>query len=217
MKVERTDTRSRILDAAIGLFNADGTASVSTNHIARAAGISPGNLYYHFKNKEDVIRAILERMYEAWGRVWQLPADRTLTMTDFGNAIRRSMDIEREYRFFYRELVALIRRDPQLGRRHRAIQQQRTGEQARWSERFAAAGVLRLPTDPHDARALLTGAWVISNYWVSFLEASGAAVGRAQMDAGVDLIMRLLRPYLVGADARQTRRISHTRSRHDQA
>ena len=45
-------TRGRILDAARRLFNERGTAAVSTNHIAAEAGLSPGNLYYHFADKQ---------------------------------------------------------------------------------------------------------------------------------------------------------------------
>ena len=61
----RMPNRERILDAALALFNDSGTARISTNHIAAAAGISPGNLYYHFQNKEEIIRALFERTVRA--------------------------------------------------------------------------------------------------------------------------------------------------------
>jgi AcrR family transcriptional regulator len=51
-------TKDRIIQAAVELFNAQGEQNVTTNHIAAHLSMSPGNLYYHFRNKEDIIRAI---------------------------------------------------------------------------------------------------------------------------------------------------------------
>ena len=56
--------RERIVDTALQLFNERGSATVSTNHIAAAARISPGNLYYHFRNKEEIVRALFERLFD---------------------------------------------------------------------------------------------------------------------------------------------------------
>lgn len=55
-------TRDRILEKALILFNEKGTAAVTTNHIASAMGISPGNLYYHFRNREEIIQNIFSVM-----------------------------------------------------------------------------------------------------------------------------------------------------------
>ena len=61
-----TDTKSRILDKALELFNERGTANVTTNHIAEALGMSPGNLYYHYRNKAEIVRGLFARIIAAW-------------------------------------------------------------------------------------------------------------------------------------------------------
>ena len=51
-------TKDKIIQASIELFNLLGERNVSTNHIAAHLNISPGNLYYHYRNKDDIIRSI---------------------------------------------------------------------------------------------------------------------------------------------------------------
>lgn len=51
-------TRDKIVYAALELFNEHGERSITTNHIAEYIEISPGNLYYHFRNKQEIVRDI---------------------------------------------------------------------------------------------------------------------------------------------------------------
>ena len=117
------NNRDRILDAALALFNASGTAAVSTNHIAAALGISPGNLYYHFRNREEIIRALFERLFAAWDTGLALPADRVPTLDDLQGLVRENYRIIWDYRFAYRELIALLRHDPELAARFQAVRE----------------------------------------------------------------------------------------------
>src|SRR6266567_6576776 len=64
-------TRGRILDTALALFNERGTAAVSTNLVAAEAGLSPGNLYYHFADKQEIIRALHDRYAAAHEDLWE--------------------------------------------------------------------------------------------------------------------------------------------------
>jgi AcrR family transcriptional regulator len=92
-------TRDNILTAALELFNDQGTAAVSTNHIAAAIEISPGNLYYHFRNKEDIIKALFGRLFAQWAETYQLPSDRAPVMADLEGLIARNYRLIWEYRF----------------------------------------------------------------------------------------------------------------------
>jgi AcrR family transcriptional regulator len=189
-------TKDFILDTAVDLFNEQGTAAVSTNHIAEAAGISPGNLYYHFKNKEDIIRAVLDRMYDEWNAVYVIPTDASFSLDVLRAALHRNFDLLWRYRFFYRELGALVRHDRQLGRHYKAIQEQRQREQLALFDRLAAAGVFTWPRKRSEVEVTLTIAWIVGNYWLAYLESSRDDVTPEVLQQGVELIMRLFMPYL---------------------
>jgi AcrR family transcriptional regulator len=196
----KAKTKDRILIAATRLFNETSASEVSTNHIAEAADISPGNLYYHYRNKEAIIRDVLEQMIVAFDTVWILPHKRPVTLADLQQTVQQIFEIHWRFRFFYREQLALLRRDPQLANRHQQIQQQRLGQQTQFFKRFVADGVLQLPPgdtlDDSVFLAHLTAGWIITNHWLSFIEASGETIVPAQKQRGVDLLLRLLAPYL---------------------
>ena len=194
-------TKEKIIETAIIMFNQDGTSSISTNHIAKELGISTGNLYYHFKNKEEIIRAILEKMILEWDMVWQAPVSNWQpTLEDLKSVIRYSFQLEWKYRFFYRELIVLMKIDPILKDRHKQIQVQRMTEQKKFFQYFIEGGVLRIPKDQSQVDALLTISWILSNYWLAFLETSGEEIFEEKIEQGIQLIMTVIKPYIQGVD-----------------
>jgi AcrR family transcriptional regulator len=188
------NTKERILYTAIEQFNQSGTGKVSTNHIAAAANISPGNLYYHFRNKEQIIRGILDMMYAEWGQLWKIPQRPTLY--HFKKMIFDTFRLEWKYRFFYRELVILSRNDPVLGETHQKMQNDRFEEQGQLVQAFIDTGVIREPSDPNELHKLLTVCWVFTNYWISFLESNGMEASEEQLERGLEHILLVLSPYI---------------------
>lgn len=62
-KEEAQKTRQRIMDTAISLFYSDGVSATTLEHIAEAASLTRGAIYWHFKNKTDLVTAIHDQMH----------------------------------------------------------------------------------------------------------------------------------------------------------
>lgn len=54
------DKRERLVEAAVERFHRQGYARTSLADVARAAGLSPGHVFYHFRAKEDLARAVID-------------------------------------------------------------------------------------------------------------------------------------------------------------
>ncbi len=192
----RENTKQRIVQVAVGLFNEEGTAAVSTNHIAAAAGISPGNLYYHFRNKEEIIRAIFERMNTAWTRVNDPPMDDALSPADLRRILDDTFTLLYDYRFFYREIVALMRRDPELAQRYRQVREAGLANTGILLRHFVQGGFMREPSDPDALPRLAEVIWLITEFWLPFAELGTESIGPARLREGADLLVQVVGPYL---------------------
>lgn len=62
-----SDTKERILNAALALFARDGYEAVSVSEIAQALGMTKGALYKHYRNKRDLFDSMIRRMVELDG------------------------------------------------------------------------------------------------------------------------------------------------------
>lgn len=112
-------TRDRIKATAVSLFNEKGATNVSTVQIAEKMGISPGNLYYYFANKEHIIRSIWEEdMVPQSDGVYMRtnpddPVETLIMMVD--GLIQYGL----AYSFFYTEQYTLFKNDPILQEMYR--------------------------------------------------------------------------------------------------
>lgn len=189
-------TRDKILDTALMLFNEQGTAAISTNHIAAAANISPGNLYYYFRNKENIIDALFERLFDTWDTAFQLPSDRAPTLTDFEALIATNYQLIWDYRFAYREMAALLHNDPALHTRYQEVRQRGYEGFAELIDAFVDAGVLTPPSTPQELASLTELCWIISEQWPVNLELSGRPFDADGIQQGIALMRLIFNRYL---------------------
>jgi AcrR family transcriptional regulator len=195
-------TRKRILQAARRLFNDRGTAAVSTNHIAAAAGISPGNLYYHFRDKHDIIRALHAEYAAAHEDRWQPSPDPGQNLARLGENLAAGMALAFQYRFFEREILALLRADPVLRASYREFYERRLAQWVAFGEQLVAQGTLRPPRPPRTIGDLAVAIWLIAQSWIPFLDLTGDPQDPRQIARGADLVLVVLDPYLTAKGRR---------------
>lgn len=191
-------TKAWILETACQLFNEHGTAAVSTKRIAKAMGISPGNLYYHFKNKEEIILALFHRNKGAFGDDL---ADRAVP------PLQRLRDVSRgvvmmwqDCRFFEKEMVLLIDNDPQLRQSYRELSADMYAKASGLFRELIEGGFITIERfSPERFDALLNISMLIANHWLTHLDTNGIEITMDTLQQGADLILLVWRPYLTDA------------------
>lgn len=119
-------TRDRILDTSLRLFNEEGEAHTTTIDIADELDISPGNLYYHFKGKDQIIAELFEQYQLALTQTLNAPIEQPLhadneRIEDNWYYLYVVLEELYQYRFLYHNLDDLLRRYPKLLRGFRRL------------------------------------------------------------------------------------------------
>lgn len=187
-------TKERIIETALALFNEQGTKAVTTNHIAAEMGISPGNLYYHFRNKEAIILAIYEQMDQVGVGEYQqiidqIPAGSLQAMEETFAMIQR---FNWRYRFFKRELTALLLSDPQLKERHVTTHRAMLAVVRHSIENSVAQGILT-PMVEEELGLFVEEVWLLTLFWLNYLEVGGEEVNETTLARGNSVVRQAVR------------------------
>ena len=192
----RRDTRELILTTSLELFNEFGEPNVTTNHIADEADISPGNLYYHFRKKDDIVVELFKRFLSRFQPLIEIPEDTLLQAEDLWFQLHLSFELKGEYRFLYQNLSDLTRRIPDLDRAMRGLLVRE--RQSAWNSLSGLENTGTLSILPLQKEMLTDSLLLSLTYWVSFadlFEAGGMDDGSAQVNA-IARVMMLVSPYL---------------------
>jgi AcrR family transcriptional regulator len=199
-------TRERILEAALALMNRVGEPHVTTADIADELNISPGNLYYHFRNKDDIIGELYAALEANVAPLLAVPPDRPPGVEDLWLFLHLLFERMWEYRFFYRDLDEITSRNRRVAQRFGELTRRGEATVIKLCRGLAAAGTL--DAGEREIAALATNAVIVATYWMSFDRIAGgvrrtdAAPGaeKAQMGRAAYQVLALIAPYLRGDD-----------------
>jgi AcrR family transcriptional regulator len=202
-------TRARVLSESLRLFNERGEANVTTGAIAAQLGMSPGNLYYHFRNKDQIVEELFARFEE---RIDVQPAGVQAAAEAIENLwlyLHLMLEAIWDYRFLYRNLDDLLTRNRRLRDHFGRIIRRKQEAVMGLCESLVEARAMR--ARPDEIRALTRNVLVVATYWLSFrplLNAPGEAGD--DIGEGAYQVMALVAPYLVGSARTHLDRLGQT-------
>lgn len=191
-------TRERILEAGLRLFNDFGEPNVTTTVIADDLNISPGNLYYHFHNKDEIVDAIFAVFEREIEEILTVPSHRQAHVDDIWLFLHLLFEHIWKYRFFYRDLNDLLTRNRTLEFHFKRILSHKVLTATHLCEGLVSAGAMRASAD--ELHALSTNMTVIATYWLSFEYARDprGIVENERIGRGVYQVMAMVSPFLIG-------------------
>jgi len=186
-------TKERIVVVSNDLFNRNGVQAITTNHIAKALKMSPGNLYFHYHNKEEILQELFKRMCQETYQIWKSKSARQISPIDF---IDENFEVYWRYRFFHREMYSLRRRDPALARLWKKHILKMMGLMKRLHKDWAQRGVLRPFQTVEEMTYISESLLAMSTTYLQFFESADRVPSKSTIERGKRHVARMLYPYL---------------------
>jgi len=192
-------TAERILEVTLLLFNRFGEPNVSTTLISNELNISPGNLYYHYPAKDELINALFDRFERGLNDLLNA-SDDVRNVEDAWFFMHTLFELIWQYRFLYRDLNDLLSKNRRLETHFQSIVKNKTRAVKALLDGLRRGGALQIDSREVDATA--TSMVVVLTYWLSFeyvrdprnaLEPSNA---QSALLRGAQHVLNLIAPYL---------------------
>lgn len=204
-------TAERILEVTLDLFNRFGEPNVSTTLISAELNISPGNLYYHYPAKDELINSLFDRYERALNELLNA-ADGVRDVEDAWFFLHTLFELIWKYRFLYRDLNDLLSKNRLLETHFQAVLKNKTRAVGALLDGMNRSGALRM--DTREVQPIATSMVVVVTYWLSFeyvrdprraLEGEGA---QQALLRGAHHVLHLLVPYLESAQRQHLLRLA---------
>jgi AcrR family transcriptional regulator len=192
-------TAERILEVTLELFNRFGEPNVSTTLISAELNISPGNLYYHYPAKDELINSLFDRYERSLNELLNA-SDSVRDVEDAWFFMHTLFELIWQYRFLYRDLNDLLSKNRRLETHFQWVLKNKTRAVRSLLDSMSRAGALDI--DSREVEATATSMVVVLTYWLSYeyvrdpRHALEPEYAQTALMRGAHHVLNLLMPYL---------------------
>jgi AcrR family transcriptional regulator len=158
-------TAERILEVTLELFNRFGEPNVSTTLISAELNISPGNLYYHYPAKDELINSLFDRYEKSLAELLHA-ADNVRNVEDAWLFFHMLFELIWQYRFLYRDLNDLLSKNRRLETHFQFVLKNKGSAVQSVLAGLARGGAMKI--EPRDMEPVATAMVVVLTYWLSY-------------------------------------------------
>ncbi|RWU04808.1 TetR/AcrR family transcriptional regulator [Pedobacter chitinilyticus] len=189
-------SKEKILNAALLLYNEQGIRNITTRHIAASIGMSGGNLHYHFKHTEDIIRALFDELALAYDGLMANAQSVPLDLSAIAFLTESSFKLVNKYRFIFINFVEIGNWIPEIRDAYYQLIRKREQQFLKVFENLIANGIFRDDIPTSNKSGLVKQFFIINDFWLSHNELTDQHVGEDALNEYQNAIDVLLWPYL---------------------
>ncbi len=190
------NAKEKILNAALLLYNEQGIRNITSRHIAASIGISGGNLHYHFKHTEDIIRALFDELALAYDGLMINAQSVPLDLDAIAFLTETSFKLVNKYRFIFINFVEIGKWIPEIREAYYQLVQKREQQFLSLFDDLIAKGIFRDDIPSSNKQGLVKQFFIINDFWLSHNELTDQYQDEKAVKAYRNAIDVLLWPYL---------------------
>jgi len=190
------DTKHIILKTALDLYNTQGVHAITSRHIAAEMGISAGNLHYHFKQTDEIIKTLYGQLAADFDTIISgMESLEDVRPEMLHEAAIRSFELVYKYRFIFLHFVEISMRIPSIRKDYYALTQRRTKEFLFIFEQLKAKGIFRKDLPESLWEGLVQQIFIVGDFWLSNNELTIRLKGSHAVKHYARLFFRMFYPY----------------------
>lgn len=191
----RMKTKEKILQTALEQFNKNGSSKITTNHIAETMGISPGNLYYHYRNKEAIVLKLWENMIDEINiPFYDEPSQEQ--GVQFIHFLYEFFGVVYKYRFFWLEMAVLLGKDPVLKQKYTNRTRNLLKIYKENVYNWYKVGMLLPSLDKEDLDQLIENTFFLTQFWALHTYIHEDKITPENLLKGAGRIIKSIKPHL---------------------